>query len=163
VTSRPLAPLLLLGAPLLAGCPGEGSACGPTSATVARVIDGDTVELSGGERVRYLLIDTPEITGGKDECFGAEASQFNAQLVDGKTVSLAYDVQCEDRYGRLLAYVSVGDREVNRLLVERGYACVLHIPPNGEDRRVEFLDLQALAKALGRGMWGACPEVSCRN
>ena len=116
-------------------CDGAGgSACGPTEATVAHVVDGDTVELQTGERVRYLLVDTPEITNGKNDCFGAEARDFNRNLVEGKTITLRYDVECEDRYGRLLAYVEVDGRDVNRLLVDRGYACVLHIPPNGEER-----------------------------
>jgi micrococcal nuclease len=145
---------------LLAGCGGE-EPCGPSSGVVTRVIDGDTVEIESGERIRYLMIDTPEITGGAPDCFGPEASQFNAELVLGREVSLAYDVECLDRYGRHLAYVSVGDREVNALLVERGYACVLYIPPNGEDRRAEFEALEMTAKAQARGMWGECEEVTC--
>lgn len=142
------------------GCD-PGSRCGPTEGTVARVIDGDTVELESGERVRYLMIDTPEITGGKNDCYGAEARSFNEDLVLGKNVHLRYDVECEDQFGRLLAYVSVGGREVNSLMVERGYACLLSIPPNGQDRFDEFDELEAAAKSGMRGMWGACTEVTC--
>ena len=135
--------------------------CGPREAVVERVIDGDTVVLTSGERVRYLGVDTPEITGGKDECYGAEAAELNRQLVDGKRVVLHYDVECEDRYGRLLAWIEVDGRDVNGLLVERGLACVLIIPPNGQDRREELERLEARARAGLAGMWGSCEEVPC--
>lgn len=150
---------LLLGVVLI-GCGGD-PACGPGSGVVTRVIDGDTVELESGETIRYLMVDTPESTGGATDCFGANAAQLNSDLVLGESVRLAYDVECEDRFGRLLAYVSVGDVEVNSLLVERGYACVLHIPPNGEDRVAEFEALEAAARAAGVGMWGVCAEITC--
>jgi micrococcal nuclease len=81
--------------------------------------------------------------------------------VAGRRVQLAYDVECEDRYGRLLAYVTVDGREVNTLLVERGFACVLHIPPNGNDRADEFQALQSAARSVGRGLWGYCSERPC--
>jgi len=145
---------------LAAGCDG-GPSCGPSHAIVSSVVDGDTVHLESGETIRYLMIDTNEITNGKNDCFGAEAKQFNSDLVLGKEVDLAYDVDCEDRYGRLLAYVSVAGREVNSLLVERGYACVLYIPPNGTDRVDEFQALEDDARAQGRGMWSACTVVAC--
>jgi micrococcal nuclease len=141
---------------------GEGSACGPTTAVVARVVDGDTIELASGEKVRYLLVDTPESVNGATDCFGHEAATFNQDLLEGKTVTLAYDdAQCRDRFDRLLAYVSVDGREANTLLVERGYACVLYIPPAGTDRHEEFEALEAAAKADNRGMWGTCTVVTC--
>lgn len=135
--------------------------CGPSSAVVSRVVDGDTVELEDGTRVRYLMIDTPESTQGKDDCFGTEATELNRMLVEGKTVTLRYDAQCTDRYDRLLAYIEVDGREINSLLVERGAACVLHIPPNGEDRVDEFEQLEADARASMVGAWGACEDVTC--
>jgi micrococcal nuclease len=138
-----------------------GSGCGPDRSVIARVIDGDTVELEDGERVRYLLVDTPEITNGKNDCFGAEARDFNRDLVEGREVELSYDRECRDTYDRLLAYVSLDGRDVNALLVERGYACVLHIPPNGEERIDEFESLEDEAMAGMVGLWGACAEVTC--
>jgi micrococcal nuclease len=148
-----------------AGCASDpaGSECGPTRAQVVAVIDGDTIVLDNGERIRYLLVDTNEITGGKNDCFGQEARQYNESLVLEKTVTLAYDEGCRDRFGRLLAYVSVDGREVNTLLVERGYACVLYIPPNGGDRRDGMEALEDAARAEQRGMWGFCaPEdIAC--
>ncbi|MEM6292579.1 MAG: thermonuclease family protein [Myxococcota bacterium] len=161
----PIAAAAVLG--LAAGvglaCDGDpdGSACGPTEAVVARVIDGDTVELDSGERVRYLLIDTPESTGGKDDCFGQEATELNRMLVEGQRVTLRYDVECTDPFDRLLAYVEVNGREVNSLLIERGAACVLSIPPNGQERREEFEDLEREARDNMVGVWGACEDVTC--
>ena len=151
-------PLLLLAA--AAACGGGGSECGPTSAHVARVVDGDTIELASGEKIRYLLVDTPESTT-EIECYGENAKQFNTDLVSDKDIELRYDVECEDRFGRLLAYVTVGGVEVNTLLVERGFGCVLHIPPDGDDRVDEFKALETEAKAALRGLWGACSPIPC--
>ena len=62
-------------------------------ALVVRVVDGDTVELENGDRVRYLGIDTPETVHPDKpvECYGPEASERNKELVEGKTVSLLQD------------------------------------------------------------------------
>jgi micrococcal nuclease len=128
---------------------------------VTRVIDGDTVELADGERVRYLLVDATEVDAG--DCWSTEATEFNRDLVEGQEVELGYDVECTDPYGRLLAWVGVDERQVNALLVERGHACVLSIPPNGEGEVDAFLELQAQAQAQDRGMWGACPIVACAD
>ena len=125
-----------------------------------RVIDGDTVELESGERVRYLMIDTPESTT-EQECWGPEAKQANRDLVEGKAVTLRYDAECEDRYGRLLAYVELSGQVINRVMVERGHACVLHIPPNGEDEVDDYRDLEYAAEQLGRGLWAACDPIPC--
>lgn len=108
-------------------CPGihyEGN----RTATVTRVIDGDTIELTGGERVRYIGIDTPE----SGEAGFTAATARNAELVEGKTVTL--DV-CEedslDPFGRTLAYVIVGSTVVNEVLLREALAEPLHIPPCG--------------------------------
>jgi micrococcal nuclease len=164
---RPMAKLAVptLAVPILvslAGCAEPGAACGPREAIVERVIDGDTIIVSGDVRVRYILVDAPEATGGRDDCYGASAAQFNRDLVLGKTVQLAYDVDCEDAYDRTLAYVTVGGQDVNKLLVERGYACVLHIPPDGDARAAELQAAQATARAARRGLWGACDPLPCR-
>lgn len=135
--------------------------CGPSTAVVEYVIDGDTVVLSSGEHVRYLLIDTPETAEGKDECWGPEATEHNAAMVANRAVSLTYDVECEDQYGRLLAYVAVDDLEINRELLESGNACVLHIPPNGNGKAAEYQALEDAAKQAKVGMWGACGTVYC--
>jgi micrococcal nuclease len=137
-----------------AGC-GGGSPCGVTEAKVTRIVDGDTIEIEGGVKIRYLLVDTPETSGGV-ECYGENAKTFNSDLVLNKTVTISYDVECNDNFGRTLAYVSVDGQEVNSLLVQRGYACVLYIPPPGESRVEEFRNLQLDAMNANRGLWGAC-------
>ena len=142
-------------AALLAGCSG-GSPCGVTEGKVTRVIDGDTIEIDGTEKIRYLLVDAPETTNGHNDCYGTNAAQFNSDLVLNKTVELAFDTQCTDRYGRTLAYVTVDNQEVNTLMIQRGYACVLYIPPDGDARVDEFRALQTDAKNRGAGLWSAC-------
>jgi len=147
----------------LAACGVEPSAssCGPRSAVVERVIDGDTIVLPGDLHIRYLLVDAPETTDGHADCYGANAARFNADLVLGKAIDLTYDTACHDRFDRTLAYVAVAGQDVNRLLIERGYACVLHIPPDGDARADELLALQAAARAAHRGLWGACDPIPC--
>ena len=154
VTGRVVAAVLLAGA--LAACGGDDG----VNATVARVIDGDTVELTDGTRIRYLMVDTPESTT-TTECYGENAKKFNHDLVEGKAVVLRYDVEREDRYGRTLAYVTVDGIEVNTLLVQRGFGCVLHIPPDGDDRIDEFKALEDEARAANAGLWGACTPRPC--
>ena len=148
------------GLALVAAC---GAPCGPTVGVVERVIDGDTIVLTTGEEIRYLLIDTPEISDGHQACYGANAAQLNADLVLGQRVELQYDLDCTDRFGRLLAYVTVAGVDVNRLMVERGYACVLHIAPDGNDRAAEFQALEAQARAARRGLWGDCTPIPCKS
>lgn len=155
---------LALGLPLGAAaglaCDAESPDCGPTEGVVAHVIDGDTVELATGERIRYLLVDTPEIHEPIG-CFGTEATEFNRSLVEGKTVQLTYDELCYDRYDRLLAYVELDGRSVNELLLTRGFACVLHISPNGDDRADEYRRLEEQAQVGQVGLWGMCTESPC--
>jgi micrococcal nuclease len=155
--------LLMTLAAAVAACDGEEprppSPCGPYEGVVTGVVDGDTVDLASGVRLRYLLVDAPEIAHPPDpaDCFGDEAWAENERLVLGEEVALDYDVECQDRYGRTLAYVTFGGRMINRVLVERGYARVLVIPPNGSAYAGEFQALEAEAQAAGAGLWGACP------
>ncbi|HTP56777.1 MAG TPA: thermonuclease family protein [Candidatus Paceibacterota bacterium] len=125
---------------------------------VARVIDGDTIEIADGERVRYLGMDTPETVNPKKpvQCYGPEASARNHALLDGQSVRLVRDVEDTDMYGRLLRYVYLPDGTfVNMVLVAEGYARVYTWPPNIAHTR-EFQAAQAQAKAAGLGLWGAC-------
>jgi len=151
---------LLACAALGIACEPDGPVCGPEQGVVAQVIDGDTIRLESGERIRYLLIDTPEVTEPV-ECFGPEATELNRSLVEGKTVQLTYDQECTDRYDRLLAYVDLEGRSINELLLERGYACVLHIRPNGASRVDEYRQLEEQAEVAMAGMWGACADDPC--
>jgi len=139
---------------LLASLPSVGLA-EKNAHKVLRVIDGDTIELENGERVRYIGIDTPETKHPSKpvEYYGREADSANRALVERKEVRLEFDVQERDQYGRLLAYVFVGDIFVNAWLVENGYAQVMTIPPNVRYAE-RFLELQQKAREEGKGLWG---------
>ncbi len=115
---------------------------------VTEVIDGDTITITGGDRVRYVGIDTPE----KGEPFYLEAWQANHELVEGKAVRLERDVSETDKYGRLLRYVWVDGTMVNAELVRRGLAEAKAYPPDTKYR--SFLEqAEAEARQAGRGMW----------
>ncbi len=127
-------------------------------AWVARVVDGDTIELADGERVRYIGMDTPETVDPRKpvQCYGHEASAYNKNLVENKQVVLVADQVDKDKYGRLLRYVYLTDGTfVNLTLVEQGYARVLTIPPN-DSLTSEFIAAAHEARAAGRGLWTAC-------
>ncbi|MCM8796636.1 MAG: thermonuclease family protein, partial [Candidatus Omnitrophica bacterium] len=91
---------------------------------VERVIDGDTLKLSSGERVRLIGIDTPEMHESEKlyrdarrssqyvqtiKRLGRQAYEFTRNLLEGRRVRFEFDVQKRDRYGRLLAYVYLKD------------------------------------------------------
>src|SRR4051812_2509746 len=137
----------------------RGQAGGESTARVERVVDGDTIGLAGGERVRYIGVDTPEAVkpGTPVQCYAKAASHFNARLVEGRRVRLRYDAERQDRYGRTLAYVfrSQDGLFVNAELVRRGYATTLTIPPNVAHAD-DFRQLARGARRAGRGLWSAC-------
>jgi micrococcal nuclease len=126
---------------------------------VTRVVDGDTihVEIAGKDyRLRYIGMDTPETVDPRRPvgCYGAEASERNRQLVEGRTVGLEKDVSETDSFGRLLRYVWVEDEMVNEALVEEGYALAATYPPDVRYSGV-FASLQAQAREGKRGLWGS--------
>ncbi len=110
-----------------------------SSAVVARVLDGDTIVLTGGERVRLVQIDSPE---KGSECYGEAASSLTRRLLPpGTRVRIETDPSLDrvDRYGRELAYVWTGDEDVNLTLVREGAAAAER------------------ARADREGLWGTCP------
>ncbi len=152
---RQLAPLLTVLA--LAGCAAPAADPGPGQRTTERVTkhtDGDTLWLSGIGKVRLIGVDTPEVYG-QVECFGHEASAFVERTVPlGSEVRYRLGVEERDRYGRALAYVWLRDgRFLNRLLVARGYAQPLTVPPNVEYEDL-FVRVARRAREAGRGLWG---------
>ena len=145
---------LLLGASPAFAAPLEG--------TVVRVVDGDTIHVrlpDRVEKVRYIGVNTPEVHHPKkgEEPGGRAALDVNRTLVNGRRVRLETDVQARDRYGRLLAYVWIGELMVNAELVRRGYARTLEIPPN-TDFADRFERLERRAREEGRGLWAVCPR-----
>jgi micrococcal nuclease len=127
----------------------------PGSATrlCVRVVDGDTLELDGGERVRLIGVDTVD-PRRPVQYFGKEASAFTRRLAQGKTVRLEYDQDTQDRYGRTLAYVYLPDGAfLNAEIIRQGYG---HAYTQFPFRyQAEFLALERAARAQGRGLWAA--------
>lgn len=123
---------------------------------VARVIDGDTIEVWNGEvkqKVRYIGIDAPEFYPEPGECYAEEATVYNSSLVAGAWVDLQQDTSNTDQYGRWLRYVYVGKVFVNQDLVEKGYATAKMYPPD-TNKSDELVAAERLAKAQSSGLWG---------
>ena len=120
------------------------------SCLVSRVVDGDTLDCSGGPRIRLLLIDAPEMNQGE---FGSLAKEALEQFAPpGSDLILEYDIELQDRYGRTLAYLWSGDELINAQMIAAGMALVATYPPN-----VKYVDyilpLQAQAREELRGLW----------
>ena len=150
----------LLVATLVACLPGVIQAK-EESATVFRVIDGDTIEVSVGgriQKVRLIGVDTPETVHPNTpvEAFGKEASEFTKRLVAGKPIVLRDELSGQDRdkYGRLLRYVYLEDGTfVNAEFIKQGYGhAYTRFPFKFLE---EFRQLERQAREAGRGLWGA--------
>lgn len=128
------------------------------TAVVKRIIDGDTIELTDGRKVRYIGINTPETVDPRQkvQCFGHEAAEMNRKLVQGKEVTLIRDVSNKDKYGRLLRYVYISDLFINDYLVREGYGRVSTFPPDVAFAQ-QFLAAEHEARENNRGLWKECP------
>ena len=152
---KPLKISILLYLSLLLSC----SSSSFKEAVVSKVIDGDTIELSNGERVRYIGMDTPESHQKKGsewvyapQQYAQAAKEFNEKLVLGKKVKLEFDVEKRDRYGRLLAYVYVDRVMANAEILKCGYGFLYTYPPNVKYVEL-FVKLQKEARENNRGLW----------
>ncbi len=128
-------------------------------AVVERINDGDTLTLRGGEKVRLVQIDAPELTS---DCYGLQARATLARLVrPGAWVSLVTDPALDrrDTYGRLLRYVFVGSRNVNLELVRRGAAVPYFFRKERGRHAAALITATAAAQQEHRGLWGACPAA----
>jgi micrococcal nuclease len=165
---------------LLAGCrPGlplasDGSAScelgGPppspcraaTSATLERVVDGDTLDVAVGSdtvRVRLIGIDAPEHDEG--DCGNVAQAHLASLAPPGAALGLAFDAECQDRYGRDLAYVTAGDVLLNAAMLYDGYAQPCPFEPNTTYAEA-FACLGAQAAARGDGIWAlGCNRDAC--
>jgi len=132
---------------------------------VTKVIDGDTIVIKGGQKVRYIGINAPEIyrdtTGKKtgEQCFAKEATEENRRLVEGKTIRLEKDVSETDKYGRLLRYVYVDETFVNDYLVRQGFAKTMTIKPDTK-YYLNFKQEEIEARENNRGLWKDCSTVT---
>ncbi len=128
---------------------------------VEKVIDGDTIILVGGERVRYLGVDAPalmEKTTGLEREIGKQAYEFNKEMIEGKTIELEFEPKrnTRDYYGRLLAYVWIEGEMVNLELIKNGLAIVQEIEYLNRNffYEGEFLQAQKYAQENKLGIWG---------
>ena len=136
--------------------------------TVERVVDGDTIEVNpavnGAQDVRLLGVDTPETVDPNEpvEPYGPEASAFTKQQLEGVRVTLIFDQEKRDQYGRALAYVQISSQSetFNETLLKQGYAQLYIVSPN--DRyEVTFSQAQDLARQAQRGIWELTKEQQC--
>ena len=136
--------------------PGEPSPEPVLAAILLRVVDGDTIEVrldSGPITIRLHGIDAPE----RDQPLGEAATKALRSLVEGERLAIA-PVEQSDSYGRLVAKVFVGDSDMNARMVDLGFAWAYrrHLRREAVDRR--YCELEAQARASGRGLWTAPPE-----
>ena len=128
--------------------------------TVARVVDGDTIALTSGARVRLVQIDTPEL--GTGECYSHAAARLLGRMLPrGSRVVLEADPRLDqvDRYGRLLRYVWSRGRNLNVQLVNDGAATVWLYRGESGKYAQRLLALARNARTAHRGLWGACPRA----
>ncbi|MCA9087579.1 MAG: thermonuclease family protein [Planctomycetaceae bacterium] len=122
---------------------------------ITRVVDGDTLIIESGERIRLLGVDTPE-TKHPDrpaEPWGHEASEFTRTHVEGHPVRLEFDRERQDRYGRWLAYVFRDDWFLNEELIRQGYSRAETRFPFRSDRQRQFRKAEQEARDEQRGIW----------
>ena len=124
---------------------------------VSFVIDGDTIELENGEKLRYIGIDAPEgaTLDQTPECYAQESAEINKKLVEGKDVIIEQDINERDIYGRLLGYVYVDDIMVNTELVRLGAAFASSYPPDTKhETLINSVEEEAMANNVG--IWNTC-------
>lgn len=121
---------------------------------VTKVLDGDTLLVDKIGEVRLIGVDTPEVYHPlkPEQYFGRQASDFVRQLVEGKSVRLAFDNETKDKYGRTLAYVYLEDgRCLNEEIIKQGYGFALTRFPFRW--LVKYRQLEAQARRQGLGLW----------
>jgi micrococcal nuclease len=121
---------------------------------VKRAVDGDTLLLNNGERVRLIGVDTPETKHPQKpvEYFGREAYLFTKQMVDGKEARFEFEGPKRDRYGRLLAYVYLSDGTfLNAEIIKQGYGFAYTRFPF--KHMEEFRKYEREARENRRGLW----------
>lgn len=161
-TWRAVAACLAVGVSALAGVStvDARSDAVPSAARVARVVDGDTIVVVGGRRIRLVQIDSPEV--GTGECYSRAAAKALRKLIpDGTAVTLESDPALDqvDRYGRLLRYVRRGKLNVNLELVKRGAAAPWFYDGARGRYAAALMRAATDAKAARVGLWGACPST----
>lgn len=125
------------------------------TATVRHVLDGDTFILVDGRHVRLIGVNAPEL--GKDGAPGQplakQARNRLSRLVKGQPVTLSYEHERQDHYGRWLAHARLAEGEsVEEILLREGLVWAIAIPPNVDQLSSLFM-VENEARAAGRGIW----------
>lgn len=126
---------------------------------VVRISDGDTLTISTGEKVRFLQIDTPEISPA--ECYGTEAHKALISLIGKSSIFLESDSVSDDQdqFGRKLRYVKVGKINLNLKLVQIGAATPYFYQGEKGKYATQLLKAAENAKAKKLGLWKMCPNT----
>ena len=148
---------------------GQGACAQTRQAVVACVIDGDTFDVGacgdGGERIRVLGVDAPEVAHeSAAQCWGDAAREALRERIEGQAVTLGFDADCQDGYGRTLAYVWPTDEDtgeaaatIDEWLLAQGDARLLVLGWEGQLRLQDRLVMaEATARARDLGLWAAC-------
>lgn len=148
--------------------------CAVNSATVVRVVDGDTVVLNNGRTIRLIGVDTPESFTNRKlakdanalnqekevmQGLGKKAAAYTRSIALDKEVQIKTDRKARDRYGRTLGYIFLSDGTMlNEKLIKDGYACAY--TRFQFKYRDEFVSADNEARSEGRGLWPVlrCPE-----
>jgi len=125
-------------------------------AFVTNVLDGDTLEIQDGQRVRLLGINTPE----KGQSHYSEATQTLKGLVLNRSVLMEYDQSDRDKYGRMLRHVYVDGENVGMVLLRKGYANTFFISPDLKHME-EFKQAEKYAEERGLGIWSRSRYTDC--
>lgn len=136
--------------------------------TVNRIVDGDTIELTDGRKIRYLNMDTPETVKPNTPvmCYGMDAKAYNKKAVDQKTIWLNFDKDPTDRYGRTLAFIYLDEQNANSNnvtqslnadMVKKGYSRAISYSPNTTYKK-DFESWMVTAREAKKGAWEACPR-----
>ncbi len=123
---------------------------------IARIVDGDTIHLKDGRKVRFIGIDTPELghNGEASQPYGRQAYDALVQLLNNqKKIGLSYDKDKKDRYQRVLAYINLSDgQSVEQILLSKGLAHSIVVPPN--DQRIKcYRSIETSARKADLGLW----------
>ncbi|MBR9702101.1 hypothetical protein GOV13_04220 [Candidatus Pacearchaeota archaeon] len=120
---------------------------------VSRIIDGDTLDLTTGQRVRLKGINTPE----KSMPYYAEAKDYLIILMQNKTIQVqSYGT---DKYGRILAHIFIDDESINREILERGFATLYYY--EHDSHYEELMKAEEFARLNEKGLWEKSPDENC--
>ena len=147
--------LILIAPQLSASCPLADESARP--ATVSKVIDGDTLELTGGDRVRIIGINAPETydTQGQSQPYATQSRDFLGKLIHRRNgqILLEPGIEKSDRHGRQLAYLFHSNgHSITEQILEVGLAARATVTPNSRYAEC-YQQAEDRARQLKSGLW----------